>query len=177
MVKPQNFTVRYRVVDLEDSAGLNEAVRRQYRSLVDAGSPEITRSHYFEGRYENTWIPASTLTSIQPILDFARREAAAFLGSGRVLDVGFWLNEMAPGHVTLAHRHDEDDELLSGVYYIDVPDDSGDLVLEQDCAVTHIRPRPGMMVLFPPEVLHHVTRNLGTGTRLSVGMNFGLRES
>ncbi len=173
MVNPQDFTVRYRVVELADSAELNAAVLHQYQALVAADSPDITRSHYFEGRYENTYVPAPVLTSIQPILDFARREAAAFLQGESAPEVGFWLNEMAPGHVTLAHRHDEDDELLSGVYYIEVPEQSGDLVLEQGCATTHIRPRPGMMVLFPPDVLHHVTRNLGTGTRLSVGMNFG----
>ena len=176
MTNRQNYTIHYRVVQLADSERLNEAIRTQYRALVDANSPEITRSHYFEGRYENVYVPTSVLPGIGPMLNTARREAAIFLQRDSLPEPGFWLNEMDPGHVTLAHRHDEDDELLSGVYYITVPEKSGDLVLEQGCATTRIRPQPGMMVLFPPDVLHHVTENLGTETRLSVGMNFGVRS-
>ncbi len=175
MTDAQNFTIHYRIVQLQDSERLNEAIRMQYRELKAAGSPAITRSHYFEGRYENIYVPASVLTGIRPLLDVASREAASFLGRDGLPDAGFWLNEMEPGHVTLAHRHDEDDELLSGVYYIDVAENSGDLVLEQGCATTRISPQAGMLVLFPPDVLHHVTQNLGTETRLSVGMNFGMR--
>ncbi|TCK17548.1 hypothetical protein DFR30_0781 [Thiogranum longum] len=176
MSKQQNLDIHYGLVQLADSVRLNEAVRAQYRALKQANSAAITHSHYFEGRYENTYVPASVLTGIQPVLDIARREAAAFLKTEVLPEPGFWLNEMAPGHVTLAHRHDEDDELLSGVYYIDVPENSGDLVLEQGCVTTRIRPQAGMLVLFPPDVLHHVTQNLGKEIRLSVGMNFGIRD-
>lgn len=176
MTDRQNFTICYRVVQLADSERLNTAIRTQYQGLKDASSTDITRSHYFEGRYENIYIPASVLTSIRPLLDAARREAADFLQRDNLPEAGFWLNEMEPGHVTLAHRHDEDDELLSGVYYIDVAENSGELVLEQGVAITRIRPQAGMLVLFPPDVLHHVTENLGTETRLSVGMNFGVRD-
>ena len=176
MTDGQNFTLHYRMVQLASGEALNAALRAQYQALKAANHTAITYSHHFEGRYENTYIPASVLTSIQPMLAVARREAARFLRRDRLPEVGFWLNEMAPGHVTLAHRHDEDDELLSGVYYIDVPENSGDLVLEQGCAETRIHPQSGMLVLFPPDVLHHVTQNLAAETRLSVGMNFGVRD-
>ncbi|VAW74470.1 hypothetical protein MNBD_GAMMA15-2068 [hydrothermal vent metagenome] len=176
MTDGQNFTINYRIVRMEGSERLNEAIRTQYQGLKDAGSAAITRSHYFEGRYENVYIPISVLTSIRPVLDTARREAGTFLKHDSLPDAGFWLNEMEPGHVTLAHRHDEDDELLSGVYYIHVAENSGDLVLEQGGATTRISPQAGMLVLFPPDVLHHVTENLSTETRLSIGMNFGVRD-
>lgn len=176
MNRQENLTIHYRIVRLEGCAELNTAIQTQYQALKAADAADITHSHFFEGRYENTWVPASVLTSIQPVLDAARREAAAFLQTDRLPETGFWLNEMGPGHVTLPHRHDEDDELLSGVYYVSVAENCGDLVLEQGCASTHIRPQAGMLVLFPPDVLHHVTQNLGKETRLSIGMNFGLRD-
>ncbi len=176
MSEKQNFAIHYRIVQLTDSELLNNSIMMQYRALAEENSPEISRSHYFEGRYENTYIPASVLTTVQPVLDVARREAAVFLQREALPEVGFWLNEMGPGHVTLAHRHDDDDEYLSGVYYVDVPENSGDLVLEQGCATTRICPQAGMLVLFPPDVPHHVTQNLGMETRLSVGMNFGVRR-
>jgi hypothetical protein len=30
-------------------------------------------------------------------------------------------------------------------------------------------------VFFPPQVLHEVTENLSNATRMSIGMNFGVR--
>ncbi len=176
MNRQENLTIHYRIVRLADSVSLNTAIQAQYQALKTANSADITHSHYFEGRYENTWVSARVLTSIQPVLDVARREAAAFLQTDSLPEVGFWLNEMGPGHVTLPHRHDEDDELLSGVYYVSVAENCGELVLEQGSASTHIHPQAGMLVLFPPDVLHHVTQNLGKETRLSIGMNFGIRN-
>jgi hypothetical protein len=80
---------------------------------------------------------------------------------------------MEPGHVTLPHHHEEDDELVSGVYYVQVPTDSGDLVLGEGAASCRLAPRPGMLVFFPPTLVHEVTRNNSAGVRLSVAMNFG----
>ena len=176
MTTHHTFTIHYRVTRVADSESLNEALRAQYRALKDAGHEEMTYSHYFEGRYENIYVPDTVLTTVRPLLETARREAATFLQRETLPDAGFWMNEMAPGHVTLAHRHDADDELLSGVYYVDVPEHSGDLVLEQGRVTTRIQPQAGMLVLFPPDVLHHVTQNLGEKTRLSIGMNFGVRS-
>ena len=110
------------------------------------------------------------------MLAAARRGAAEYLRQPDLeLSVGFWLNEMGPGHVTLAHRHDEDDELVAGVYYVRVPNDSGELLLTHGAISTRVTPGAGQFVFFPPEVLHEVTVNRSAETRLSIGMNFGIR--
>jgi len=163
------------LLELPDAKRINRELWQQYRAVRDL--PELQRSHYFEGRYENIYVPETLLPALAPVLQAARQGAQQFLGY-RVegLACGFWVNEMGPGHVTLPHRHDEDDELVSGVYYVRVPDDSGELVLGEGAGSRRIVPREGRFVFFPPGVVHEVTRNNSNAIRLSIGMNFGVRE-
>jgi len=169
------YRIEYYVTELPGADQVNAALLEQYRAL--ANSPELTRSHYFEGRYENVYIPEQRLPALQPVLAAACQGAGAFLRREHAdLAVGFWFNEMGPGHRTLPHRHDEDDELASGVYYVQVPEASGELILTQGSAVTRVTPRAGMFVFFPPQVVHEVSENLSDATRLSIGMNFGVHD-
>jgi hypothetical protein len=172
----QEYRIEYYVTRLPGAAAANAAILEQYQALTD--SAEIRRSHYFEGRYENIYLPEQSLPALQPLLAAARQAACRFLRRQQPgLAVGFWFNEMGPGHRTLPHSHDEDDELVSGVYYVRVPNDSGELILRQGAAVTRITPQEGMMVLFAPQVVHEVSANLSGAMRLSIGMNFGVREA
>ncbi len=172
----QEYRIDYYVTELPGAAAANAVILEQYRALAD--SAEIKRSHYFEGRYENIYLPEQSLPALPPVLAAARQAACRFLRREQPdLAVGFWFNEMGPGHRTLPHSHDEDDELVSGVYYIRVPDDSGQLILRQGAAVTRVTPQEGMLVLFAPHVVHEVSANRSDGTRLSIGMNFGVRQA
>ena len=176
MSEPQEYRVQCYIVTLPDAATLNRELLQQYRAAGD--DPQLQRTHYFEGRYENVYIPRERLPALAPVLDAARLGAERFLQRQEPdLSVGFWFNEMGPGHVTLPHHHEEDEELVSGVYYVTVPPDSGDLVLEQGAAMTRISPREGMLVFFAPDVVHRVTENRSDGMRLSIGMNFGRRDN
>jgi hypothetical protein len=80
---------------------------------------------------------------------------------------------MEAGHRTSLHHHDENDELLSGVYYIRVPENSGDLILHDAGKKIRIQPQEGKLVMFAPGVLHEVTANAGSELRLSVAVNVG----
>jgi hypothetical protein len=80
---------------------------------------------------------------------------------------------MEAGQRTTLHHHDEDDELLSAVYYIRVPENSGDLILYDADRKISIQPQEGKLVMFAPAVLHEVTVHRGSGLRLSVAMNVG----
>jgi hypothetical protein len=163
------------ITALPEAAGVNAAIVAGFNALRDA--PDLQRSHFFGGRYENIYVPEDRLPALLPVLAAARRGAAEYLGQPDLqLSVGFWLNEMGPGQVTLPHRHDEDNELVSGVYYVQVPDNAGELVLTQGAVSTRVTPAAGRLVFFPPDVLHEVTENRSRETRLSIGMNFGVRS-
>ena len=87
--------------------------------------------------------------------------------------MGFWLNDMGPGDATSRHDHDELDELLSAVYYVHVPGNSGNLVIHDAHCRTEVTPKEGMFVFFAPAVVHSVSVNQSAERRLSIAMNFG----
>jgi hypothetical protein len=162
-------------MELADAQAINDAIWLHYQNVRD--DPGLRRSHYFEGRYENIYVSEEQIPALKPVLQVARQGAQRFLQQADInLSVGFWMNEMGPGHVTLPHSHDEDDELVSAVYYVKVQEGAGDLLLTQGVASVRISPRPGLFVFFAPDVRHEVTANKSDKTRLSIGMNFGPRK-
>ena len=134
----------------------------------------LRRSHLFEGRYENLYLNEKRIPQITRLRELACQHAAEVLGlKPEALTAGCWLNDMPPGSVTLTQCHDDDDELLSGVYYIDVPEHSGHLVLHHEGEQVSVTPEAGKFVFFSPAIPHEVTRNASTRHRLSLGFNFG----
>ncbi len=164
--------VERHLLQLDDAEKVNAAIWKQYQAVRN--DPAVRKSHFFEGRYENIYIDALLVSSLGPVLTAAREGARRMLGDpAQELAVGFWFNEMHPGDVTVPHDHDEGDELLSAVYYVRVPCDSGQLLLGRGEQTVTLTPVEGRLVFFRPGVVHEVTRNLSSGVRLSIGMNFG----
>jgi hypothetical protein len=158
---------------LNESAVTNSEILNIYNKLEE--KDWLRRSHHFGGRYENLYLAREKIPALSVVLAQAERYAQQILNTQQSLRSGFWFNEMAPHQSTSEHDHDEDDELLSGVYYVEVPENSGDLVIldKQIPARTIVKPKAGMFVFFAPNVLHEVTENLSNQRRISIGMNFG----
>ena len=145
-----------RLVELPGHAVIDRALLAGFMAARD--DPGLRRSHFLEGRYENLYVPRQRLPAIEPVLELAVRETRALLATERPLRAGFWFNAMEPGQRTLPHTHDDDDELMSAVYY-DPPE--------------RFEPRAGCLVLFPPDLIHEVTVNRSDRLRLSIGINVG----
>lgn len=171
-----NSEFNFSIFTLPSADKINSRLLSEYLSLKT--NDDVKRTHLFNGRYENIYIDESLIPTITPILDFAKHSARQILNTSDDLDIGYWFNDMPPGSVTIAHTHDDDDELLSGAYYIKVPINSGDLILSKNEINKIITPLEGQLILFKPDCLHEVTKNNCDSHRLSVGMNFGkkLRE-
>ena len=153
---------------------VNAAVTSRFEALLHAG--EVRKTHLFAGRYENLYIEREEIPALQQLIPFWL-EAAADVLHKQVADLrcGFWFNQMGPGDVTQAHSHDDYDEKLSGVYYLHVPKESGDLILHQGDQRQVIQPQAGLLLLFSSSAVHEVSENFSQETRLSIGINFGLK--
>ena len=156
---------------------------RRYNSLLSANvlelaaQTDVVQSHFFAGRYENIYIAESRLPALSIILQHALHHAATILQQPHTqLKIGHWFNIMRQGDVTLPHTHDDDDELLSGSYYLQVPEQAGELVLTAGKIREVIIPRAGMFVFFAPELQHEVMRHPHVTPRISIGFNVGLRQ-
>ena len=155
---------------LPDAAGIIPALIAAFNREKNAD--DIKRTHMFNGRFENIYVPRPRLPELAPLSDFVLACAARIL-QRQPLRHGFWFNEMPPGHKTTLHSHEEDDELLSAVCYLHCPENGGRLILHDDEAQIVVDPRPGLAVLFPPDLPHEVEINASDETRLSVAFNFG----
>lgn len=132
------------------------------------------RSHLIGGRYENLYLERSRIPALEPILVHAQSCAGRILGlPPGSLRCGFWFNAMGPGQSTSEHTHDEHDELLAAVYYVEAPEGSGDLVLYDGPLIIRVSPQSGALVFFPPDLPHAVEPNRSGRPRLSIGLNFG----
>lgn len=165
-------TVQYQISISHECGTLNNSLRRRVLQLPE--NKIVHKSHYLGGRYENIYVSHDVLPEMRTILEVAVIEASRILAlQKKELRIGWWLNVMRPGDVTYAHSHDNDEELLSGVYYIDVPFNSGRLVLAEGASREQIEPSAGMFVFFAPDLLHEVTHNRSYRPRISVGFNLG----
>ena len=157
---------------LTEPANLNASLYARFLAL--SGADQIRQSHHFAGRFENTYIEEADIPEMATVLSVMKQQAGQWLGvPADTLKAGFWFNAMEAGQRTTLHHHDENDELLSAVYYIRVPENSGELVLHAEGSQVSIAPQAGKLVMFAPSVLHEVTPHLGSGLRLSVAMNVG----
>ena len=139
-------------------------------------SSDIKRTHLFQGRYENIYIDDDKIPEIKHLLKEAISLASPLIDCNS-LQAGLWFNHMPPGAVTEPHTHDDYDELLSGVYYIRVPENSGKLIIHDKKETIEITPEEGMFVFFKPDVIHEVSENNSNQDRLSVGINFGTKKA
>ena len=166
----------YQELILGEPDKLNASLCARFLKL--SGTDRVRQTHHFAGRFENTYTEEADIPDIAVVLNLVKQQAGQWLGiEADTLKAGFWFNAMEAGQRTTLHHHDENDELLSAVYYIRVPENSGDLILHDDGRKICIQPQEGKLVMFAPHVLHEVTANYGPGLRLSVAMNVGPAES
>jgi len=160
---------------LEDSASYNLHLGDAFERL--ANSPDTHRSHLFNGRYENIYPPRKQLPEIEPLIRTVEDAGRRILQRNGPLRTGFWFNRMNPGDVTTLHCHDDDDELLSAVYYLSTPSNSGRLLFHEGGSTLAVTPVAGTLLMFTPDLPHEVERHRGEGTRLSVAFNIGPGET
>jgi len=154
---------------------VNNAIVKKYQELNDKDFK--AKTHLFNGRYENIYLDINKIPELKIVFEQAMGSAASILNIKKEqLTSGFWLNEMNPGDVTTAHTHDDDDELLSCVYYVRVPNKSGDLIIFDNKKKNIVTPNEGEFVFFLPTTLHEVSKNESESARLSIAFNFGLKK-
>ena len=138
----------------------------------------LKKTHLFEGRYENIYVQRDDLPGLNTILEKAVALAAEY-SNAKVEDltIGFWINLMNEGDITSLHSHDDLDEMVSGVYYVQVPEGSGEFICYEADKEFHVTPEEGCFVIFSPSLPHEVTKHENKIPRISIGFNVGPADS
>lgn len=164
------------ILDCTDCLELNAELARAILLLSEEAFDR--RTHFFHGRYENLYIDVDKLPGLKLILGKGLAKASEILGlSIDEVKFGFWLNIMHKGDVTTLHRHDDNDELLSAVYYVQVNKDSAMFRLHHQDAVEEVIPVAGRFMFFNPALPHEVSEQRSDEPRISIGINFGPMNS
>ena len=153
----------------EHGPDFNQALLDQFIAARDRD--DVRRTHFFNERYENIYLEDHHAPLLDELRREAKRLAEEILGQA-VTRMGSWFNAMGPGAETTLHSHDEDDERLSGVYYVRVPENSGKLIIHRGTQRIYHAPQEGQWVFFAPETPHAVGLNRSEELRLSVAFNF-----
>ncbi len=149
-------------------------IHEYFYKALKTNASELTKTHFFQGRYENIYVKKVDFGPLKNVLADAKQQAAKLLNChSHELSMDFWFNHMPPKHITDWHRHDVMDERLSAVYYVTVPEQSGDLLLKAKPSMKRIHPTENDFIFFNPDIEHSVEENKSNQSRLSIGMNFG----
>jgi uncharacterized protein (TIGR02466 family) len=111
---------------------------------------------------------------------FARRVGMVF-PRGELKLSSLWANLMTPGCYHAFHLHPN--SIVSGTYYVSVPEGAGPLRIEDPRAglfmacpprrlQVDLQPRAGEVVLFESWMKHEVPPHRGMGERISVSFNY-----
>lgn len=136
---------------------------------------------------------------IKPLMDFipicifqTMVEMNVDLSKSKITISKMWANVNRPGSYNKSHQHN--DSFISGVYYLDVPKDSGNIYFEDPrnlwCLLqasytendsfsrmeVEYEPKDGMIILFPSYLSHRVDINNSNSDRISISFNVNLVE-
>ena len=150
--------------------------------LVDQKQENLTFSHKINGRWENQYLSIDHVPQLKKIFHFACKVGKKIIGKPLIVpykEMGlpideFWFNIARPGESTGWHDH-KDRSVLSGVYYLKVPDNAGDILFRKrdknETVEWKIRSETGKLILFHSNIEHAVTINKSNHDRISVAFN------
>lgn len=184
-------------LEFSDYQTVNTAIGEELERLgwdrIDEEQRAIVHpSHSFS---EDRFVTVDEVPTLQVVLDFfvsgcnaIARERNWDMREQQVSLQNYWVHVTPPGEVTQLHDHKP--AIFSGVYYVDKPEDSGDLVFVDINPYHEFSPRTlpgtsdpitrpeismpvgeGTMLIFPGWLPHKVARNASDRRRVSISFN------
>ena len=145
-------------------------------------SENTTFSHKINGRWENQYISIQYFPQLKKLFRSACSKGKATLEKSLIIpykELGlpmdeFWFNIAYPGESTGWHDHKERSE-LSGVYYLHVPDNSGDIHFrkkdDDETFEWDIKSQTGKLVLFDSNIEQSGPEYKSKENRISIAFN------
>ena len=130
------------------------------------------------------------LTEFKTVLDQVVSKCASSVELPDLKFMNLWFNINPPGAYNTLHNHQ--DSILSGVYYIDVPESNmGNIEFLREDDIQYYmptlkkynqftsqkavyKPEAGMLLLFPSWLKHQVLSNQSNSDRYSLSFNYGV---
>ncbi len=149
---------------------------------INQNKDNIEFSHRINGRWENQYLSSHFIPEVTTILRLACKAGRAIVGKSLIIphkglgcsNDEFWFNIAMPGDSTGWHDH-KSDAILSGVYYLSVPKNSGNINFRKKLNnlwdESYLRSEAGKMILFDSKIQHSVSKNQSKDRRISLAFN------
>lgn len=140
---------------------------------------EYNYSHFIRNRWENIYLSPTLIPAVLPILSYVISKASLVYEQSLIVPhelLGFeknefWFNSAETGESTSEHNHNKD-ALISGVLYLQVPGNSGNLFFKKGKShELEVPAEKGKLVLFPSQLDHYVPENQSRSDRISLSFN------
>ena len=140
---------------------------------------EFDYSHFIRKRWENIYVNPMNVPAVLSLLSHAAAKASKYYQQSLIIPhelLGFnknefWFNSAKAGELTGIHNHNSE-ATISGVFYLQVPEKSGNLFFQNDKNHTlEIPAEKGKLVLFPAWLNHYVPENQSRAKRISLSFN------
>lgn len=152
-------------------------------------------SHSNIGGYQSPFVKDLEFENINKLKNVIDESCCAGLEDLGIIDdiprklAGLWININYQGSYNLQHIHPG--SVLSGVFYVQIPKDSGNIVFEPSSERDFIlktitkqnnkfnwgtieyTPLPGKLLIFPSWIQHQVSPSLSPEERISIAFNYG----
>ena len=161
---------------------INKDKRLYLKDILSKSTLKKEYSHKINGRWENQYIDLDLISEIKPIFSMACKVGKIIIKKSLVMphkQLGFpynefWFNISNQGDDTGWHDHKENAK-ISGVYYISIPKKSGNIIFRKKIGDNfkrwYVKPKNGMMILFPSKLEHCVEINKSSDPRISLAFN------
>ena len=161
---------------------MNKDKRIHLKNILSKSTLKKEYSHKINGRWENQYIDLDLIPEIKPVFLMACKFGKSIVNKSLVIphkQLGFpynefWFNISNPGDSTGWHDHKENAK-ISGVFYISVPKKSGNIIFRKNDKNRDekwfVKPKDGMMILFPSKLEHCVEINKSCDIRISLSFN------
>jgi len=170
---------------LKEILRLRKTVQSSNRSSVN-GWQSVKKLQEFD--FIQTFLDFVKVPIVQSLLDMNLD-----LSKNNLIISQAWANVNPPNSYNISHQHP--DSFLSGVYYLQSPENSGNIIFEDPrnpwCLLqssylkfdefssleVSYEPKEGMFMLFPSYLSHRVGPNLSKEDRVSISFNVSISKA
>jgi uncharacterized protein (TIGR02466 family) len=140
--------------------------------IISREYPSVSKSNSKEGYQSPQHVVG--IDAFAPLVDILRNQVSIFLEHNNFKMDALWVNISGHGCYNSMHHHGFDSSLISGVLYLQTPENCGDIGFYNkydDQRGVNVEPLPGKLLLFPQCLQHYVYPNLSDKDRISIAFN------
>jgi uncharacterized protein (TIGR02466 family) len=176
----------------EELTSINNAQLIEYTNEIKQLSDGVVKSNVNGWQSDRLSIPHPEIAKLTEEIIARVRTVADQIGIKKSTELflsNLWINANPIAGFNRPHIHPDD--LFAGVYYVSVPENSGSIIFKnpainlqyhvRESLVENInqfiapnwvlKPKPGMLLLFPGWLEHYVEPNTSTEDRISIAFN------